>query len=82
MGGSAVISAWAAILFSSISIAILGIGLYLYAWHRGYVAGQADSFDDLPVGPPWRPPTEADFMEELLENERRKPAPEKYRREP
>jgi hypothetical protein len=61
---------------------ILGIGLYLLAWHRGYVAGRSDHIGGLP-GDAWRPPSEAEFLAELIEAERQKPEPpRKYQREP
>jgi hypothetical protein len=56
----------------------LAIGAYLLGHHRGYVAGRRTRLEDIP-GDPWRrPPTEADFMSELLEAERRKPEIQKY----
>jgi hypothetical protein len=75
------ISSWAALLFAAIGTAILGIGLYLLAWHRGYLAGLHERVSRLP-GDPWRPPTEAEFLSELIEAERKKPEPpRKYQRE-
>jgi hypothetical protein len=77
------ISSWAALLFAAIAIAALGVGLYLLAWHRGYLAGSADHrFDKLPVDPPWTPPpSEGEFLSELLERERQNEPPRKYQRE-
>jgi hypothetical protein len=75
-----VIPAWAAFLTCGVFV-LLGVGLYLLAWHRGYVAGRAVRIEEIP-GNPWAPPSEAEFME-LLERERRQPdEPRKYRREP
>lgn len=72
------ISTWAAILFSAIA---LGVGLYLLAWHRGHVAGLSNRIDRLPVDPPWSPPGQAEFTEELQKARRDQHTPEKYRHE-
>lgn len=72
---------WAAFLTVG-AFVLLGIGLYLLAWHRGYLAGLHERVARLP-GNPWRPPSESEFLSELLKSERLKPdTPKKYRREP
>lgn len=71
--------AWALTVGTSV---VLGVGLYFLAWRRGYIAGRADRINDLPVNPPWIPPSETEFMAELLGAERRQDKPQKYRREP
>jgi hypothetical protein len=71
---------------------ILGIGMWLLAYHRGYIDGLGDGIDRLPVDPPWSPPSippqghpywgqaaaKDYFMEELLKAERRQPEIQKY----
>jgi hypothetical protein len=61
--------------------ALLGVGLYLLAYHRGYVAGLGDSIDRIPVDPPWEPPSSTEFMSELFEDQREDEPPQRYRRE-
>ena len=73
---------WAAWVLTVGIAAILGVGLYLFAWHRGYVAGRlrerlAASSDVQD----WTPPSEAEFMAELLEHRRQNAPPERYRLE-
>jgi hypothetical protein len=59
----------------------LSVGAYLIGHHRGYVAGRSNYIGSLP-GDAWKPPTEAEFLAELIEAERKKPEPpRKYQRE-
>jgi hypothetical protein len=75
------ISSWAAWILSAGVTIVLGVGLYLLAWHRGYLAGRSNYIGSLP-GDAWKPPTEAEFLAELIEAERKKPEPpRKYQRE-
>jgi hypothetical protein len=77
-----VISPLASWLLTVAVAVVLGVGLYLLAWHRGYTAGLAARIEYLPVNPPWVPPSEGEFMGELLDDLRRNEPPRKYRREP
>jgi len=75
------ISSWAAWVLTVGTAAVLGVGLYLLAWHRGYVAGLGDRIDRLPVDPPWEPPSSDEFTSELFEDQRQNEPPQRYRRE-
>jgi hypothetical protein len=59
----------------------LSVGAYLLGHHNGYLAGLRDRLETHPD--PWHPPSEAEFLAELIEAERLKPEPpRKYQREP
>jgi hypothetical protein len=74
------ISPWAALLFAALGIGVLGVGLYLLAWHRGYSRGLGERIGRLP-GDAWKPSSSEEFMAELLDRERKNEPPRKYQRE-
>jgi hypothetical protein len=76
------ISSWAAWALTLAGFVSLSVGAYLIGRHKGYILGRANRIGEIP-GNPWRPPSEAEFLAELIEAERLRPEPpRKYRREP
>jgi hypothetical protein len=74
------ISSWAAWILTMLGWAGVSVGVYLLGFHRGYLAGLRDRLEAHPD--PWTPPSEAEFLAELIEAERLKPEPpRKYQRE-
>jgi hypothetical protein len=68
------IAPWAAWILTAGAIGVLGVVLYLQAWHRGYQAGVIDRLDRISGGPAkWHPPSEVEFLAELKQWETRGP---------
>jgi len=75
------IAPWLTWVLTLAGVVVLAVGGYLLGRHHGYTDGFGDRMLGLPVDPPWSPPTEADFLEELHRSRLNQP-PEKYRKEP
>jgi hypothetical protein len=72
------ISSWAAWVLTIGAVGVLGVGLYLLAWHRGHTAGLADRFDAISGDPETHPPGYPFPPEPMVSPRRRLPSEDEF----